>query len=141
MSKKLSAYCTTTINPNTVPRIIQGAIEYRKKYRNSSNKSVLNKGQESKKKRMFADKEDLIDYYDQQLNSGITTEEFIQSLMRKAMQERNTADHLVPSLVSHLSSNRTVTQFTPYFDATLGVDNFYNDLLVIVTGVPQSKRM
>ena len=133
-SKKLQAIITTNFNANKVPKIIQSTIDYLKKYKNSSNKLGQQDNAGSKKKPIFTDKKNKLDWYDQQLANGVSTKEFVDSIMMRARMSLSTVGNHIPSLISHLSCNRTVTQFSPYFDASLPIDSFYNEIQSLTLG-------
>ena len=138
-SKRLQGIINTNFAVNKVPKIIQGTIDYLKKYKNSSNKNTNDNQSKPTREPMFNNSKNKLDWYDQQLYSGISTEKFVDAIMMKARMSISKIGNHIPSLISHLSCNRTVTQFSPHFDANLPIDSFYNEVQSVTLGNSEKK--
>jgi hypothetical protein len=61
-------------------------MDYQKKYKNSSNKMMSSGVVTAKTKPMFSEDKNKLDWYDQQLYSGVSTDVFVDRLMKRAKQ-------------------------------------------------------
>lgn len=61
-------------------------MDYQKKYKNSSNKQMSSDVLTAKSKPMFSEDKNKLDWYDQQLYSGVSTDIFVDRLMKRAKQ-------------------------------------------------------